>query len=183
MADVEICRWVGLPHRADLVPEIEAIFFGASATTSFISDSAKAAFVDRWLGRYLIHYPEDVFLALDGGGRVQGYLAGCLNDPSGNALFADIAYFQTFQALLAPYPAHLHVNVAEGARERGIGAKLVAAFAERASAAGVPGMHVVTEQGMRNVGFYLANGFRVAGATVVGDRTLVLLGRDLSAKA
>ncbi len=61
----------------------------------------------------------------------------------------------------------------------GIGAALIGAFADLASEAGAPGMHAVTSRGMRNVGFYLANGFEERGATTMNDRELVFLGRDV----
>ena len=42
---------------------------------------------------------------------------------------------------LDDYPAHLHVNLRKGFRGQRLGQRLVAAFCERASAAGVRGIH------------------------------------------
>ena len=90
-----------------------------------------------------------------------------------------LPFLAGFGALTARYPAQLHINLDAAWRGRGIGAKLVDAFAEMAAAAGAPGVHVVTARGMRNVGFYVANGFLERGAISIDGRELLLLGRDL----
>ena len=105
---------------------------------------------------------------------------GSLDDPAKDPLFSDLAFMADFAPLTARYPAQLHVNLDADWRGRGIGSRLVAAFAEAAQRAGCPGVHVVTARGMRNVGFYLANGFRERGATVIDGKELLFLGRDLA---
>jgi GNAT superfamily N-acetyltransferase len=184
MTDVEICRWDALaretgPARERRIAALDRIFFTSSATQSFASDEAKALFRERWLGRYLRHFPQHALLALAPDGDVVGYVIGSLADPARDPLFADIPVLQTFSALTARYPAQLHINLDAAWRGRGIGARLVDAFAEHAREAGAPGVHVVTQRGLRNVGFYLRNGFRERGATLVDGRELLFLGRDL----
>ncbi len=174
-----IRRWVEIEDRSHLVPEIDEIFFEASATKSFASEADRAAFRERWLGRYLAHYPEEAFVALAPGGTIAGYLVGSLDDPASTPLFSDIAYFADLAQLTARYPAQLHVNLAQPWRGRGIGSRLVAAFVDHAHSAGVPGVHAVTGRGMRNVGFYLSNGFGEAGSVRTRDRDLVFLARSL----
>ena len=180
--DVEICRWdlIAERERASLIPDIDHVFFSSSATQSFADDAAKAVFRERWLGRYLRHFPQHALLARAPDRRVVGYVVGSLADPARDPLFADLPFLSAFAALTARFPAHLHVNLAEGWRGQGLGARLVAAFADAARAAGAPGVHVVTQRGMRNVGFYLANGFTEQGAVVLDGRELLLLGRALS---
>jgi GNAT superfamily N-acetyltransferase len=179
MNDVEICRWDGLPRKERLVAGIDAVFFASSATQSFVSETAKQAFRERWLGRYLTYFPEQVLLAVAAGEDVVGYVAGALDDPARDARFADLPFLTAFSGLTPRYPAHLHVNLAAPWRGRGIGSLLVAAFADMARASGAPGVHVVTQRGMRNVGFYAANQFVERGATVIGGREHLFLGRDL----
>jgi GNAT superfamily N-acetyltransferase len=159
--------------------QLDAIFFGASETKSFASDEARLAFRQRWLGRYLEHYPGDALLAMGRDGRVAGYLVGCLEHPAAAGRFDDIAYFKAFAHLTGRFPAHLHLNLAPEFRGQGIGSRLIAAFARHAEAAGAVGVHVVTGKGMRNVGFYERNGFALAGEARVDRRLLVLLGRYL----
>ncbi len=118
-------------------------------------------------------------MALNADGAVVGYIVGSLDDPAITPLFSDIAYFQDFAALTAEYPAQLHVNVAPDWRGQGIGARLVQTFTAAIALTNVPGVHVVTTRGMRNVGYYAANGFAEVGSTKWNGRELVMLGRRL----
>ena len=179
MMQVELKRWNAIPDGARFRPEIDAIFFEASGTKTFSSEEERSAFRECWLGRYLTHYPAQAYLALATDGSVAGYLVGSLDDPARTPLFSDIGYFASFSALTADYPAQLHVNLAPRWRGHGIGARLVDAFADDARVAGVKGVHVVTGRGMRNVGFYLANGFHEAGALSSNGRDIVFLARSL----
>lgn len=176
---ISIHRWSEVSDRERLTPALDAIFFEASATKSFAGAAERAAFRERWLGRYLAHEPEWAYVALDAGGGLVGYLVGSLADPAKSERSADIGYFRTFAALTAAYPAHLHVNLAPEHRGRGIGAKLVAVFCADAARAGAPGVHVVTGAGSRNVGFYERNGFRALARDVFNGHEVVLLGRRL----
>jgi GNAT superfamily N-acetyltransferase len=187
MTDVEICRWDGLtsgpagPEHERRMAEINRIFFTSSATQSFANPQTKAAFHERWLGRYLRHFPQHVLLALGPAGETVGYVIGSLDDPARDPLFADIPILSAFSTLTARYPAQLHVNLDAAWRGRGLGTRLVDAFAAHARAAGAPGLHVITQRGMRNVGFYTANDFLERGALEVDGRDLLFLGRDLTA--
>ena len=107
-----------------------------------------------------------------------GYLVGALDDPARSGRFADVDYFRDFAHLTPTYPAHLHINMAPAARSRGIGARLIDAFADHARAAGAPGMHVVTGAASRNVQFYRACGFVEVGRLET-SKPIVFLGREL----
>jgi len=174
---MDIVRWDGSPVARD---GIETIFFEASGTKDFASADARDAFLERWLGRYLIHDPSHVFMAIDGQGAVAGYLVGCLDDPARTPRFSDIGYFAEFAHLTARYPAHLHVNLAARTRGAGVGSRLVEAFCEQLQAAGLLGVHVVTGQGVRNVGFYERLGFFERGVAAFNGHGIVFLGRDLA---
>ena len=173
-------RLDSLRDRAGAEAAIERIFYAASWTKAFASEAARDAFRERWLGRYLVHDAGHVFVALDGARQVVGYLVGCLDDPAQTNRFGDIGFFADFAGLTARYPAHLHVNLVERARGAGIGGLLVEAFCEQAARAGLPGVHVVTGRGVRNVGFYERLGFFERGVTVFNGHEVVFLGRDLS---
>jgi GNAT superfamily N-acetyltransferase len=180
--EVEICRWDSFsePERARLIADLDHVFFASSARQSFADQQERTAFRERWLGRYLSHFPQYVWIACSADGHAVGYVIGSHADPAHDPLFADLPFLGDFSALTARYPAQLHVNLADGWRGRGIGARLVQAFGDAARAAGAPGVHVVTGAGMRNVSFYLANGFAQVGSTVIDGRELLLLGRTLS---
>lgn len=183
MPDVEICRWTSLASCADrarLSEELDAVFFSSSAKQTFADADERAAFRERWLGRYLKHFPDLALVALAPGRRIVGYVIGSLDDPARDPLFADLTFFSHFTALTARYPAQLHVNLSTAWRSQGVGALLVDRFSEIARASGAPGVHVVTQRGMRNVGFYLANRFLERGSVVIDGRELLFLARDLA---
>ena len=71
------------------------------------------------------------------------------------------------------------LNCATSWRSKGVGAALVERFCADAAAAGSPGVHIVTGQGMRNVRFYERLGFAYQGRAIYNGTTVVLLGREL----
>ena len=169
-AEIDVACWNELADRQRLVPALDAIFFESSATKSFADEAQRRAFRERWLGKYLADESEWAYAALTREGTLAGYLVGSLGEPDG---------LEDFAAASTDYPAHVHVNLAPAYRNRGIGAKLIAAFAADASRAGARGMHVVTSADARNVRFYERAGFREVARTHTGGRELVFLGRHL----
>jgi GNAT superfamily N-acetyltransferase len=181
--DIIIRRLDGVRLPPDLGAQIDAIFFEASGR-SFASPEERAAFRERWLGRYLQGGTDVVLLAQRRSGAVAGYLVGALEDPAGQDRFADIGYFRAaFHALCCHYPAHLHINLAPAFRNCGIGGRLIAAFAGCAARAGASGMHVVTARDARNVRFYTRCGFVEVASTGWNGRELVFLGKPLEPPA
>jgi GNAT superfamily N-acetyltransferase len=177
-ADVAIAHVPGPGLCPRVLAQVEAIFFEASRRT--LTGPEREAFRERWLGRYLLGGSDVVLLALEGRDRVAGYLVGALDNPAEQPRFADISYFRTdFAELCRRFPAHLHINLAPAFRGRGIGGRLIEAFAVGAAAAHAPGMHVITGEGMRNVGFYLRRGFLQRARADWNGRAVVFLARDL----
>lgn len=159
---------------------IDTVFFSSSNTQQFAHEQERDAFRERWLGRYLDHYRQHFFLALGPDERVVGYLAGCLDDPAHQPLFADIGYFPALADLTQLHPAHLHINLHASWRDRGIGARLIDAFCAHAVAAAAPGVHVVAGEGARNVRFYVRCGFHPLRSFDWNTSRLIVLGRSLS---
>jgi GNAT superfamily N-acetyltransferase len=171
--NVVIRRWTEIPDKRRLTPEIDAIFFEASNTKEFAGEGERAAFRERWLGKYLANEPQFAYVAFaSANAPAAGYLVGSVSEPVGLEAFANAAW---------EYPAHLHVNLAPQFRNRGIGARLIDTFAVDALRAGAPGMHVVTSADSRNVRFYSRNGFAEIARAAVDGRDLVFLGRRLDA--
>ncbi|MCL4764782.1 MAG: GNAT family N-acetyltransferase [Hyphomicrobiaceae bacterium] len=179
-ASTIIARLAELPDRNRACGDIEAIFFETGGTREFDTEADRAAFRERWLTRYLAHFPNDAFVALATDGAVAGYLVGCLEDPARNALFSDISYFGGLAHLTQRFPAHLHINLTARYRSQGIGAQLIEAFAAHAARAGAPGMHVVTGEGARNNRFYLACGFEHLETADWNGNAIAFLGRLLA---
>jgi GNAT superfamily N-acetyltransferase len=167
---VAIRRWADVDDSGRLNEQLDSIFFEASGTKTFADDAARAAFRERWFGRYLSQFPQWAYLALTPDGTVAGYLVGALDESSG---------FDDFATAAARFPAHLHVNLSPAFRNRGIGAALIEAFAADAAQAGAKGIHVVTSADARNVRFYERVGFHPRARTTVNGRELLFLGRRL----
>ena len=169
-------------QRADVDRAIERIFFGASSVQSFRDTAHREAFRWLWLGHYLAEEPGDAFAAIVGD-EVCGYLVGSLIDPAPRAAFGELTYFQDFAAATARYPAHLHINIDERFRSLGIGGRLIERFGAHAMAQRVPGMHIVTGEGMRNVGFYTRLGFREVARAPRNGGVVVMLAKALDGEA
>jgi GNAT superfamily N-acetyltransferase len=161
--------------------EVERIFFDASGRTSFASDAERAAFRERWLGRYLSHDRAHAFVARADCGSVAGYLIGCLDDPAATPRFSDLSYFANFVDLTARYPAHLHINLDPAWRGRAIGARLVETFAAHAAVRGAAGVHIVTGAAARNVRFYQRCGFAALRTCAWEGGIVLFMGRVLGA--
>lgn len=175
---VTVHRLSDCRHDDALISGIEEVFFSSSNVQSFTDGDDRLRFRERWLGRYLTHFPEWALIARSDDG-VAGYLVGADIDPARSPHFADIEYFAAFAALTATFPAHLHVNVAERYRGSGLGSRLIETFVDRLRREGSPGVHVITGKGARNVEFYMRNGFVELGTTGAPPRELSLLARAL----
>lgn len=163
--------------------EVEQLFFATSATQRFPTEDAKALFRERWLGRYLDHYPAAAAVAVADGVGVIGYVVGSLAPIAQDPLFADVGYVALIAAHASGFPGHLHVNVGDGWRGRRIGERLVARFADHAQGRGVTGFHIVTSAGARNVAFYRRIGFEDVVALDWNGARLLLMGRRLDPSA
>lgn len=176
---IDVRRFIDVQTMPGVLSGIDAVFSQSSNTQTFADAAARAAFRERWLGRYLTNDPGWAYVAMTRKNQVAGYLVASLDDPALTRRFSDIPYAAVFEDLTRRYPAHLHVNLAPECRGGGIGSELVARFNADAARAGTPGVHVVTSRGARNVSFYARNGFRELGATGEGAREVVFLARDL----
>ncbi len=178
---ISIVRLIDRPDQSAAERAVELIFFASAGTSVFASAEHCADFRERWLGRYLDADRRLAHVALDPDRAIIGYVVGSHDDPSQTPRFGDIAYFAGFADVTARYPAHLHINLAEPARNRGIGGRLIAAFVSDVRAAGLPGVHVVTGRRSRNVGFYKREGFIERATGMHNGDAIVLLGRDVEA--
>lgn len=177
---VSIEPWLG-SLRSDLdLAGLDHVFFASSGTQNFSGPAERAAFRERWLGRYLLADATHAFVAVECS-RVVGYVIGSTDDLARLPRFADLASARQFAACSARYPAHLHINLDERYRSRGIGARLIEEFASHAEAAGAAGMHVVTGGASRNVRFYARCGFHEAARIASGGGDKVFLARGFRA--
>jgi GNAT superfamily N-acetyltransferase len=179
VSQVRITPYLAAALTEAQAAELDGIFFTSSATQSFADAGARAAFRERWLGRYLTYNAADAFLAIDVRDRIVGYVVGTIEDLATLPRFADLGSARTFAALSALYPAHLHINVALDWRSAGLGAQLIETFTRHARAQGAVGAHVVTNPTSRNIGFYNRCGFAEIGRAPAGGAEIVFLGKAL----
>lgn len=179
---IELQRWTDLATRERFNDDLDRIFFQSSLTKTFADDAARAAFRERWLGRFLGDDARLAHVALDtdaGNTHLIGYVVGAHDDPARSTRFNDIGYFAELADVTARFPAHLHINMAPEARGQGIGQRLVERFAADTAVAGLPGFHVVTGATSRNVAFYRRCGLVHEHLFEWHSSRLVLLGRSL----
>lgn len=197
--EIRIERWFDQPaehvSRMHLEAGIDAIFWATAARpitdpncdlrsgelseTQQVARREREAFRNLWLADYLQLDQQLAWLALTPANDVVGYLVGTLALPIGNPRFAALGYFDAFAACLRNYPAHLHINLDEAWRNRGIGRRLIDAFADQVRAAGLRGFHVVTGATSRNVAFYARAGFVEIARTPWKSGEVVMLGREV----
>lgn len=178
-APASVVRLTGLPDWPHRLSELDPIFYEASLTKSFVDAAARAAFRERWLGRYLDRWPNLAHVASTSGGRIVGYIVGAHADPARDPAFGDIGVYRELAHLTPQYPAHLHINLAPDTRNQGIGSRLIADFLSDARADGLPGAHLVTGRDSRNRSFYARNGFDCLAEITWGGTPIVMLGRVL----
>ena len=174
---VSIVRLTALPGWRRRISDLDPIFFEASLTKTFADEAARAAFRERWLGRFLDHWPQLAHVAVGPCDDLIGYIVGAHPDPARDPLFADIGFYRELARLTPEFPAHLHINLAPGARNHGVGTRLIEAFVADARDAGLPGVHLVTGRDSRNRTFYARNGFRCLSELTWGGTPIVMLGR------
>lgn len=163
--------------------ELDEIFFSSSNKKSFASGDAKAAFRQRWLGRYLDADLSCCFVAIDAGGSIVGYILsgrdevvdGQLVHPLNTALGYSVGWTDHVVA----FPAHLHINIREDCRGLGLGEMLVEHLVGYLRSQNVPGVHLLTSADSRNVRFYRKCGFSEQARGSASEDAVVFLGKAL----
>lgn len=176
---IAIARLTDLARWQSRLAELDPIFFEASLTKTFTDAAHRAAFRERWLGRFLDIWPELAHVALGADGELAGYIVAAHADPAADARFADIGYYRHLAHLTPRYPAHLHINLAPSARSHGVGSRLIEAFEADVRAAGLAGAHLVTGRDSRNRSFYTRNGYLPVAELVWGGTPIVMLAKAL----
>lgn len=147
----------------------EAVFWETANTTCFGSAEELLQFRRKYFDYYWEVAPELFLPALTEaeGGTLDppgpgalGYLCAVADTREHPELFDLADHIPLFADLYERYPAHLHINLTAASRGHGLGGRLIAVLEERLRDRGIAGLHLVTDPGARNVGFYRKNGFR-----------------------
>lgn len=150
------------------------------------------------LTNYYINYEPEHLLVAEAEGRVVGYLSGCFDGSycrwikstrvipkaivkalvRGEVGWKEVRYLGSFIYVTmhgglrntppTGYPAHFHINIAEGSRGKGLGTRLADEFLSMLKDSGVSGVHVRVRQNdrraskfFRSLGFARENGYPI----------------------
>ena len=138
------------------ITELKEIYFESSARKSFKDEADKEAFFQKYLGYYLTHYPEYVWVAKSD--RILGYMVGAPETRNAE-LYRIQPHLGTFEAHFGEYPSHLHVNFHADARGMGLGSKLFSELQKEFQRMKIRGVHIMTGPDSRNKSFYTRLGF------------------------
>jgi GNAT superfamily N-acetyltransferase len=146
-----------LNYTESFLPQVSEIFFEASTKKDFKDQIEKDAFFWKYVGFYLVNFPEYAWIAVNDG-KVLGYVLGMprTQDPD---LYAIQPHLKAFEEHFKLYPAHLHVNCHIDARGKGVGRKLVLRLLTQLKAQGISGLHIMTGLTSDNKIFYQKLGF------------------------
>jgi GNAT superfamily N-acetyltransferase len=175
---VTIKKWTETLPRGRYADALAEIFFLNSAKREFANSREKAAYLKKWTDLYLQVYPESLFLALEED-VLAGYLTGCPDTFAYLSKQSELPYLHLFQDCYADYPAHFHINCHPKFQGHGIGSALIRKYLEGLTAAGVPGVHIITGATASNVSFYQKCGFARIKTATWGAAELLLMGKNV----
>ncbi len=178
---IKICGLTELEPKPALIA-IRDIFYASSARQSFASPEEKIAFFEKWTRYYIENAPDLIFLAVEDGARVLGYVMGTTDSAAALPFYEErLKSYAVFADQFEKYPAHLHINFRPEARGMGIGSKLISHFADVLKERHIAGVHIVTSADAENRRFYSKNKFDFELKRTWHDVELLFMGRDLSA--
>jgi GNAT superfamily N-acetyltransferase len=156
--------------------ELKEIYFESSARKDFKDVAEKDAFYWKYLGYYLQHFPEFVWIAK--GERILGYVvaAPASDDP---ALYKIQPHLEIFKKYFKDYPGHLHINLHNDARGQGLGSKLLLELEKQLQSLDITGLHIMTGVDSRNKNFYTRLGFDFQMALEFSGHPILLMGKSL----
>lgn len=165
------------PKHKEVQNHFEKICLEAAANP--VEKDKQKAFLDKWLNSYLELFPEFSFAAWDESKKeALGYII-CCPDTARFYEKLDQKNLEIWKESFNEFPAHLHINCAPQARGHGVGGKLLNALEEELKKHSLPGLHLITALGARNVGFYKKNGYGLIDQRSFNNIELVLLGKRL----
>lgn len=165
-----------IPFEAKHLSEVREIFFESSTRKEFKSEEEKEAFFYKYVGYYLKHYPQYIFVAFDK--RVLGYVLGAPVS-SDTELGSIQPHLKIFQKEFQNFPAHLHINCHHESRGMGIGARLVQKFEDALKQDKIHGLHIMTSPDAANKNFYKKLGFHHEVLEDFHGSSILLMGKSM----
>ena len=177
---IHIRRFADVAHREDVREAIDKIFFDNAATPHFFDEPSRRLYHELWLQRYLRHFPESCWVAIDEdhNGDIVGYLAGSLVSDSAPLPGPD--YYRLFPAnFVEKFPAHIHVSVRSGWHNQGIGRLLINAFRTHCREKQMAGFHAVTVANRCPAHFFTHCGMEVQARVIWHESQIVFIAEKL----
>jgi len=165
-------------QSASIEDQIKEIFYTSSSVDAFASNDEKEKFYYKYLGIYAKNYPQYFVVALRKTGaepaEVLGYICG--TDQTCSDHINLNPYYREFIGKVPDFPAHLHINCAQGSRGMGLGSKLLQSF-EHLVSEKCSGIHLITTPESKNVSFYKKNGYNHAFKKSFKNHSLLMLAK------
>ncbi len=158
------------------IQELKEIYFESSTRKDFKDEADKEAFFQKYLGFYLTHFPQHVWVAKSD--RILGYMVAA-PETRNTELYRLQPHLGTFEAYFGEFPAHLHVNFHADARGMGLGSKLFSELASEFKRLKITGVHIMTGPDSRNKSFYLRLGFHFEVTLTFQGHPILLMGKSL----
>ena len=155
------------------------IFFLTSRQGAYLVECQKEDFFYSWAGWYMETAPDQTLLIRNADKKIVGYLVGCLDSTSARRLYQRLFYYKAFAHCYREYPSHFHVNCDPDFQSVGFGGALVKRFVSNAHDSGIKGVHLVTGATAKNRSFYEKLKFMEYDKKLIGNSSLVLLGKKL----
>lgn len=161
------------PNAQDLW-ELREIYFESSAKKDFKDAQDKEAFFQKYLGHYLLQFPDYVWVARDD--RILGYMVGSPVTKD-TTLYRLQPHLEAFETHFGDFPAHLHVNFHADARGMGLGSKLFLELEKEFQRANIRGVHIMTGPDSQNKSFYRRLGFLYEVILEFQSNPILLMGK------
>ena len=157
------------------VKEIQKVFFESSEKKDFVSLIERDQFMHKYLGLYYEMFP-DYFYIAEWEGNVVGYICGAPVTMTPYLLKKQPHLIQ-FKEESIHFPAHLHINLTEKARGKGLGVELIERFCNELRNLNISGVHIITSPNARNIHFYKKVGFSFVKENF--NKNLLFMGKEL----
>ena len=156
--------------------ELREIYFESSAKKDFKDEKEKENFYWKYLGFYLEHFPEYVWIAK--GERILGYVVGAPRSDLPELLKIQ-PHLEIFRPLFKVYPSHLHINLHSDARGQGLGSRLLTELEVQLQRLDITGLHIMTGVESRNKNFYTRLGFDFQKTLEFSGHPILFMGKEL----
>ncbi len=163
------------PTAKDL-QELKEIYYESSSRKDFKDAADKEAFFQKYLGYYLSHFPEYVWVAKTD--RILGYMIGAPETKLPD-FYRLQPHLEAFENYFRDYPGHLHVNFHADARGMGLGSKLFSELEKEFQRMKIRGVHIMTGPDSRNKSFYQRLGFNFEVTLDFKGSPILLMGKSL----